>query len=75
MKALENLTIDQIRTAMDNVEASYFIALENNAPGLVLALHNKLMMLWFQLVELIQKDDKFTTEADIRHFEGRSWVV
>jgi hypothetical protein len=38
--------------------------------GLANAFHAKIDWLWSELVKLIQAEDPFTTEADIRYFES-----
>lgn len=64
------MTIDQIRSALDFVEANYASAMDSEAFGLAQALHDKIMKLRQQLVEAIVAADPYTTEADARYFEG-----
>ena len=72
---MKDLTIDQIRTAMDEIELSYTIAMDNGAEGLASAIRDKLQLLWAELIEKIRAEDPYTTEADIRYFEGRSSLI
>ena len=64
------MTVDQIRIALDHMEANYSLAMDNSEYGLANAFHAKIDWLREELVRLIQADDPFATEADIRYFEG-----
>lgn len=64
------MTVDQIRSALDFVEANYAAAMDSEAFGLATALHDKIMKLREMLVEAIIAADPYTTEADVRQFEG-----
>jgi hypothetical protein len=65
-----NMTVDQIRTALDHMETNYGLAMDAQDYGLANAFHAKIDWLWSELVRLIQAEDPFTTEADIRYFES-----
>lgn len=64
------MTVDQIRTALDRMERNYSLAMDAEDYGLANAFHAKIDGLWSELVRLIQAEDPFTTEADIRYFES-----
>lgn len=63
------MTIEQIRYALSEIEQSFSIAMENGAESLALAILAKRDQLWNELVQRIQAEDPYATEADIRYFE------
>jgi hypothetical protein len=63
------MTIDQVRTALDHMETNYGLAMDAGDYGLANAFHSKIDWLWSELTRLIQAEDPYTTEADIRYFE------
>ena len=67
---MEKLTLDQVRDALAWVESNHAKALEGQALGLAEALWEKREALWIELCGRIQAEDPYTTEADIRYFEG-----
>jgi hypothetical protein len=64
------MTIDQIRAALDHMESNYGLAMDAGDHGLADAFHAKIDWLWGELIRMIQAEDPYTTEADIRYFEG-----
>jgi hypothetical protein len=66
-----NMTADEIRTALDYLETNYGLAMDGEAYGLASALKDKIDLLWTELVRVIQINDPYTTEADIRYFEKK----
>lgn len=69
---LDHLTIDQVRSGLDFVEKSYQKAMDGGAFSLAEKLWDQREALWIELVGRIQSQDPYTTEADIRYFEGVS---
>jgi hypothetical protein len=75
MKTKENsmfnyLNIDQIRSALDFLEASYSKAMDSEAYGLadtILAFRDTLTE---ELTAKIMAEDPYTTAADVRYFEN-----
>jgi len=75
MKTKENsmynyLSIEQIRSALDFLEASYSKAMDGEAYGLANAILTKIESLKETLVAKITAEDPYTTAADVRYFEG-----
>lgn len=64
------LTIEQIRFALAQLETNYGLAMDHEAYGLANAFLSKIELLKKMLVNLIQIQDPYTTEADVRYFEG-----
>jgi hypothetical protein len=64
------MTIDQIRAALSHIESNYSLAMDTGEYGLANAFHAKIDCLWSELTRLIQAEDPYTSEADIRYFEG-----
>ena len=64
------MTVDQIRSALDHMEANYSSAMDSEAYGLAQAMYDKIMSLRDQLIQAITAADPYTTEADVRYFEG-----
>lgn len=67
---MSNLTIDQIRSALDLMERNYSIAMDSESYGLANAFLAKIDRLREELVNAIRVIDPYTSEADIRLFEG-----
>ena len=69
MSNYSDLTVEQIRSALDNMERNYSIAMDAEAYNLANWLHAKIDRLREELVRVIRASDPHTTEADIRFFE------
>lgn len=74
------MTVDQIRTALTNIESNYCVAMGREDFELARFYHNKILALQEELVRAICVEDPCTSEADVRYFEGlhnhdeqRSW--
>jgi hypothetical protein len=52
------------------MEENYALAMDAGDYGLANAFHSKIDWLWSELIRQIQAEDPYTTEADIRYFEG-----
>ena len=65
------LTIEQIRFALSQMELNYNLAMDQEAFGLANAFLSKIDRLREMLVNLINIQDPYTTDADIRYFEGQ----
>ena len=65
------LTIEQIRFALSQMELNYNLAMDQEAFGLADAFLSKIDRLREMLVNLINIQDPYTTDADIRYFEGQ----
>lgn len=70
MTKYADLTIDQIRDAIKAMLHNAKLALAANDFGLSNVFDNKAKSLWAEFVMRIQNEDPWTTEADIRYFEG-----
>lgn len=70
MTKFADLTIDQIRNGLHFIRRNAKAAIEAGDPSLARCLNDKAEQLFSALVMRIQNDDPWTTEADIRHFEG-----
>ena len=64
------LTIEQIRFALSQMELNYSLAIDSEAYGLANAFSSKIDRLREMLINLIQIQDQYTSEADARYFEG-----
>ena len=73
MSRYSDLTVDQIRYSLSFMEKSYGIAMEAEAYGLANALMDKVEGLREALVSRIRAVDPYTSEADIRFFEGLAY--
>ena len=64
------MSIEELRNALTSVEISYTEAMERGLyeTSDLIFFHRE--QLWKQLVGMIQAEDPFTTEADIRYFEN-----
>ena len=70
MSNYSDLTVDQIRSALDSMERNYSLAMDSESYGLANAFLAKIDRLREELVRVIRELDPHTTEADIRFFEG-----
>ena len=64
------MTVDQIRTALTWMEENYSLAMDSEELGLAAALWDRIQHLQDELVRLLCAEDPYTTEADVRFFEG-----
>jgi hypothetical protein len=64
------MTVDQIRAALDYMESNYSLAMDHEDMGLAQAFYDKIKFLQGELIRTIRAEDPYTTEADIRYFEG-----
>jgi chromosome condensin MukBEF ATPase and DNA-binding subunit MukB len=64
------MTVDQIRSALDYMEANYSRAMDEGAYGLANAFLAKIDRLRDLLVQAICTEDPHASEADVRFFEG-----
>ena len=64
------LNVDQIRSALDFLEASYSKAMDGEAYGLANAILAKIDGLTEELTAKIMAEDPYTTAADVRYFEN-----
>jgi hypothetical protein len=70
MTKYADLTIDQIRDAIKAMLHNSKLTFAANDFSLSRAFNDKAKSLWSELVMRLQNEDPWTTEADIRHFEG-----
>ena len=63
-------TVDQIRTILDELESNYSMAMDFQAYPLANHLLKQIDTLRDELVGLIMAEDPYTSEADVRYFEG-----
>ena len=71
MSRYSDLTIDELRHALDHMELNYGLAMDGQAYGLAEALKDKIDGLMGELIAKLQAEDPYTSEADVRYFEGR----
>lgn len=64
------MTINQIRTTLDELESNYDMAMNFRAYPLANHLLKQIDALREELIRQIQAEDPYTTEADIRYFEA-----
>lgn len=64
------MTVSQIRTTLEELESNYEMAMNFRAYPLADHLQLQITQLQDKLVELICAEDPYTTEADVRFFEG-----
>jgi len=64
------MTVDQIRTALDYMEQNYSLAMDHEDLGLARAFLDKIRFLQAELVRAITTADPYTSAADVRYFEG-----
>jgi len=70
MSRYSDLTVDQLRKALDHMELNYGVAMDAESYGLADAFLAKIDGLTEALSARLQADDPYTTEADVRYFEG-----
>ena len=70
MNRYSDLTIDQIRGALYHMELNYSMAMDSQSYGLASAFRSKIELLQEALVARITAEDPYTSEADVRYFEG-----
>lgn len=70
IKMYNYLNIDQIRSALDFLEANYSKAMDGEAYGLANAILAKIDGLTEELTVKIMAEDPYTTAADVRYFEN-----
>jgi hypothetical protein len=71
MNRYDYLSDDQIRSALDRMELNYELAMDSKAYGLANAFLAKIDGLRDTLTaRIMQEQDPYTTEADVRYFEG-----
>jgi primosomal protein N'' len=63
-------TVNQIREQLEMLESNYSMAMDFQAYPLAQHLLKQIDMLKEQLVAQIVAEDPYTTEADVRYFEG-----
>jgi hypothetical protein len=66
--AMKNLTIEQLRVALDHMKRNVELAMEAGDTSLAGAFYDKIDALCIALHQKI--DDPCTTLADVRYFEG-----
>jgi hypothetical protein len=66
----DNMTVQQIRELLTYLEENYSLAYDGGAYGLADAFRDKINAVWKTLLLKIQAEDPYTTEADVRYFEG-----
>jgi hypothetical protein len=64
------MTIEGLRTTLEELESNYEMARRFRAYPLVEALRDQILMVQDALVKAIVAEDPYTTEADVRFFEG-----
>lgn len=64
------MTIDQIRITLDELESNYGMAMDFRAYPLAQHLREQIQRLQNELIQLVMEADPYTTEADVRYFEG-----
>lgn len=70
MNGETNMNIQQIRDELEMLESNYAMAMDFKAYPLADHLLPQIRALQDMLVELITAEDPYTTEADVRFFEG-----
>jgi hypothetical protein len=66
----DHLSIEQIRSALDFLEANYSAAMDGEAYGLANAILAKIDGVREMLTAEIMAEDPYTTAADVRYFEN-----
>jgi len=64
------MTVNQIREQLEMLESNYAMAMNFKAYPLADHLLPQIRALQDKLVKLICAEDPYTTEADVRYFEG-----
>jgi hypothetical protein len=62
------MTIVQLRTALEYMERNYELALDAGDQSLADAFNDKIQILLNQLIALVQDEDPYASEADIRYW-------
>jgi hypothetical protein len=70
MNGETSMNIQQIRDELEMLESNYAMAMDFKAYALADHLHPQILALRDKLVALVCEEDPYTTEADIRFFEG-----
>jgi len=70
MKKGNEMTVNQIREQLEMLESNYAMAMNIKAYPLADHLRPQIIALQDMLVKLICAEDPYTTEADVRYFEG-----
>jgi hypothetical protein len=65
-----DMNADQLRAAIIAAEDGYHFAFKDKDFAAAERWSNEMYIAFKHFVALVQKDDPYTTEADIRHFEG-----
>lgn len=65
-----HLTVEQMRDVLTYLEHNYNLAMEGQASGLAWAIWCKINTIKDELTAKIMSEDPYTTEADVRYFEG-----
>ncbi len=63
-------TVNQIRAQLEMLESNYSMAMDFRAYPLANHLLKQIDALRDELVGLIMAEDPYTSEADVRYFEG-----
>ena len=74
MSKYDHLSIEQIRSALDFLEANYGKAMDGEAYGLANAILAKIDGVRETLTAKIMAEDPHTTAADVRYFEQAAWA-
>jgi len=64
------MTVNQIREALSFMEANYSSVMDSDDYSFADAILDRIIVLQDRLVKAIVAEDPFTTEADVRYFEG-----
>lgn len=67
---MNDMTVEQIRTALTHMEHNYDLAISAHEYGLANAFHAKIDWLWSELIRLVKAEDPDINEADITFFGG-----
>ena len=67
---MNDMTVDQIRTALTHMEHNYDLAISAHEYGLANAFHAKIDWLWSELIRLVKAENPDINEADITFFGG-----
>ena len=66
---MNTLTVDQIRNTLSSIEADFSTAMNSKDFMTAADLQEKRIALWDKLVAMIQAEDPYASEADIRFYE------
>lgn len=64
------MSVDQIRTTLEELESNYSMAMDFSAYSLANVIACQIDSLREELIRQICAKDPYTTEADVRYFEG-----